>query len=129
MHSLSTPLNRTPLLSQAKELYSGRAGIHMDTARLLHGVSSRSCPSGDDADFCSQMDGLLHPDLVRVPVGGPPDVSELMHQLSRGSSATALEELPRVVLRHVPGCGLAALVEMLRPCTRLSCFIPSGNMK
>ena len=62
------------------------------------------------------------PDVAAAPVGGPPDACEVLASLSHGSAVTAMDELPKAVLRHVASCGLAALVEILR---RLSDGDPS----
>jgi hypothetical protein len=99
---------------QARELYAGRQGIHMDANLLLRGAALGRCTSADDPDFCSRMESLLDPGRVALPVGGPPEVHELWPRLSQGSAVTALEELPKAVLRHVDSSGLRAIVELLR---------------
>jgi hypothetical protein len=111
--------------AQAQELYAGRAGISMDTDRLLAGAGAGLGPGGssDTPDFCSLMESYMAPSRVAASVGGPPNVMELLGQLGHGSAVTALDELPKSLLRHVVHAGLAALVEVLQ---RLSQGDPSA---
>lgn len=64
----------------------------------------------------------IHHDTLDMAVGGPPTFSELFELIGHGSDATALDELPRSVLRLLSGPGIDALVHMLH---QLSTGTPS----
>lgn len=104
---------RDEALKQAREQYCGRAGLAMDVPRLRAGAAMGFCPSCDDLDDASTMTSLLGGarewGASALSLSDPPSVRELRALLRKRSDATALDELPRSVLRHLPGHALAAL--------------------
>ena len=94
------------------ELYGGRAALEMDAGRLLRGAALCPATPHDAPDFRSQMSALLDCRLPR-DARAPITAAELGPLLLRGSTATALDELPRSVLQHMAGYGCAAAGALL----------------
>lgn len=103
---------RAEVLRQARELYAGRAGAGMDTDKLLQ-PQPRCNPSRDTPDLVSCMQ-MADPDLLPLAqLDAPPSAAELGSALQSGSDATALDELPRPLLRLLRGHGLNGLLHLL----------------
>ena len=104
---------RAEVVLQAGELYGGRGAVSMDADRLLRGAGLAAATLPDIPDFRCRMGAALSchpPGCADEPVS----VEELRPLLLRGSTATALDELPRSVLQHVGGHGHAAVVALVR---------------
>ena len=106
---------RAAVLQQARGLYGGRPGIRMDIPRLRLALHMAPQPAERDLpDFATRMLQLLQPDALSLPLQAPVPPDEMRVLLQSGSSATALDELPRPLLAHSPAHGLAALCDLLR---------------
>ena len=100
---------KAEVLCQARELYAGRPGVQMDWGRLRTGSQLGAVRSACTPDFRTLMHHHLSPSTLYQALGSPPTIPEIITLLRRGSTATSLNELPRSVLRHLPGHGIAAL--------------------
>ena len=105
-------LPRKPHTS-ARELYSGRPTIRIDTNSLRAGAALGQRHSTDTPDFRTLMCRLLHHKAPALSMDDVPTVSELETQLRIGSTATSLDELPRSILQHLPGHGVQAVHHLL----------------
>ena len=65
---------------------------------------------------------LLQPERLAVPLDDPVSPSDVLDLLHRGSAATALDELPRPLVQHLPSHGVATLSSLLSRCTQ-----PAGD--
>ena len=116
---------RAAVLSQARDLYGGRPGLRMDLARLRPGILADATPTAPDRPpHQTQMLRYLNPNALRIPLDAPVQASELRQLRHRGSAATALDELPRPLLQHLPAHGLSAASYLLQYChTNPSCLL------
>ena len=105
---------RAEIWRQAKELYTCRAGIPVEYDVLLRGAALLGPTTPDQLDFFTYMQSLLQFRCWEPPLQYPPKGSELQPLVSHGSKATALDELPRVVLAHLGGLGLQLVADMVR---------------
>ena len=106
---------RAETFLQARDLYGGRPSLRMDVPRLRCAIRAVvDAPARDLADFTTRMAQLLHPGDLQAPIDAPLSSRELMALLHRGSDATALDELPRPLLRHLPSYGIAAATHLLQ---------------
>ena len=113
---------RDEVLRQASELYSGRHGLCMDTARLLAGSAAGRHRSADEPDFQSQMAAALTPHCLDVAADTPATFTELFSLLGEGSNATSRDELPNSILGLLGGHGVSGINFLLR---RLAAGQPS----
>jgi hypothetical protein len=85
----------------------------MDIPTLLTGVEAGCQLSEDTPDYCSLLHHLLTPSTSPKSLGAPPTIPELAANLTRGSNASSLDELPRRILEHLPGHGVLVLHNMI----------------
>lgn len=108
---------RAAVLEQARDLYGSRPGLRMDLSRLHPGILADSPPAeADSPPYRTQMQRLLNPDYLGTPLDAPITVQEFRRLLHRGSSATALDEMPRPLLQHLPAHGLSTCIHLLTTC-------------
>lgn len=112
---------RAAVLEQARDLYGSRPGLRMDLARLRPGIAAaRLQPHRDSPPYSTLMLLHLRPEALHLPLDQPITSQELRSLLHKGSSATALDELPRPLLRHIPAHGAAVLIHLLDQCPTTS---------
>ena len=112
------PAFRAAVLAQAQDLYGGRPGLRMCLPRLIPGIRAPTATlPPDDPPFTVQMLMHLDPTRSRTPLDAPVTPAEFRCLLQRGSAATALDELPRPLLQHLPAHGVSATLHLLQHAT------------
>jgi hypothetical protein len=106
---------RAETFRQARDLYGSRPDLRMDIDRLRCALLADSRPpERDTPDYRSRMLQLLQPEVIHGALLRDISSIEARHLLRKGSDATALDELPRRLLLHLPAHGLAAALHLLR---------------
>jgi hypothetical protein len=89
-------------------------GTEVDHRLLQEGAALVPEVNRDSVDFVGSMHAYLRPSLWEAPSGFPVTAEELKPLLHHGSKASALDELPRVVLAHLTDTGLGLVADMVR---------------
>ena len=89
----------------------------MDLSRLQPGIRDDPRPLiVDTPPFRTRMLRFVDPDCLATALDAPVTPSEFRRLLHRGSAATALDELPRPLLQHLPAHGLGSCITLLTTC-------------